>query len=366
MGAPQQGMFPLVQTLYNNRPPTGFFYFPTWQSMMAFMERDNTLANFRGNEANSPVTVVTAAGTEHTSPDWDGTTEYATEKDEEKTFEAGSGKHVLLQFNYLDLEEGRRFRGCIYDWVEVRSNNTAITEAAGDKFCGAPDPELLPEPILSKGNKMTVEFHSDGVNVGTGFSASLWEVSKVEEDSFVENYENWGPGFRISFELMILKKGDGLQSIFAFLGRHFANVPQILLDGLKLRFTTSYPFFHGKSVVEYEADVVINTWMTIVIETKLTNDNTYDFVISVGDDWRHTVRDVSAKAIEDVSAWDTHFALKPASAIYKNLVIDPTSSIDTEDMEDTEEREDAGVRSFANTNVGVPFADFNDWINNPK
>ena len=70
----------------------------------------------------------------------------------------------------------------------------------------------------------------------------------MEEDSFVDKYENWGPGFRISFDLLILKNVEELQSIFAFLGRHFANVPQILLEGLKLRFTTSYPLTGKKSV----------------------------------------------------------------------------------------------------------------------
>ena len=38
------------------------------------------------------------------------------------------------------------------------------------------------------------------------------------------------------------------------------------------------------------------------------------------------MEDVSAKALEDVTAWDTHYALKPATAVYKNLVIDPTTS----------------------------------------
>ena len=95
----------------------------------------------------------------------------------------------------------------------------------------------------------------------------------MEEDSFVDNYENWGPAFRISFDLMILKEVDELQSIFAFLGRHFANVPQILLDGLKLRFTTSYPLT-GKKSVKYETEVDIHTWMSILIETKPRPDNT--------------------------------------------------------------------------------------------
>ena len=193
----------------------------------------------------------------------------------------------MLQFNKIDIEEGRQYEGCIYDWVEVRSNKTAITEKAGDKYCGTKVPS---EPILSKGKEMSVVFHSDRVNEGTGFNATWFEgisqafldtsanfwyfsVSKVEEDSFVENYENWGPTFRISFDLMILKEVDELQSIFAFLGRHFANVPQILLNGRTLRFTRSYPLT-GKKTVKYEAEVDINTWVKILIETKLEPDNT--------------------------------------------------------------------------------------------
>ena len=78
----------------------------------------------------------------------------------------------MLQFNDVDIEEGRQYEGCIYDWVEVRSNNTAITDKNGDKYCGTSAP---PEPILSKGNEMSVLFHSDRVNERTGFSATLFE-----------------------------------------------------------------------------------------------------------------------------------------------------------------------------------------------
>ena len=129
-----------------------------------------------------------------TSPGYDGTTKYDTELDQvhlsnilsffgftnilfyylyqENTYEAGPGKHFLLQFTDMDIEEGRRYEGCIYDWVEVRSNNTAITEKTGDKYCGTRAPS---EPILSKGKEMSVLFHSDRVNEGTGFRASLFE-----------------------------------------------------------------------------------------------------------------------------------------------------------------------------------------------
>ena len=77
-----------------------------------------------------------------------------------------------MEFDNIDIEEGRQYAGCIYDWVEVRSNNTAITEKNGDKFCGVSGPS---GPILSKGNKMSVVFHSDRVNEGTGFSATVTE-----------------------------------------------------------------------------------------------------------------------------------------------------------------------------------------------
>ena len=78
----------------------------------------------------------------------------------------------MLQFDNFDIEEGRQFRGCIYDWVEVRSNTTAITEKTDEKYCGTTAPSEL---ILSKGNELSVLFHSDRVNEGTGFSATLFE-----------------------------------------------------------------------------------------------------------------------------------------------------------------------------------------------
>ena len=104
----------------------------------------------------------------------------------------------------------------------------------------------------------------------------------------------------------------------------------------------------------------------------------------------HTVEDVSAKAIEDVTAWDTHFALKPAAAVYKNLVINPTtSSIDTPEdgaplpnLEDADgsgffpeeaEEENEGERSFVEKKsyggggvAFIPFTGFEDWIKAQK
>ena len=98
------------------------------------------------------------------------------------------------------------------------------------------------------------------------------------------------------------------------------------------------------------------------------------------------MEDVSAKALEDVTAWDTHYALKPATAVYKNLVIDPTtSSTDNpedgvalppleDDIEPDEDEDDVpgageeneGERSFSEKKsyggvTFIPFEGFEDW-----
>ena len=53
-GLPQHGMFPRVQTVYN-RPPPGFFFFPSWESLMSHVEAPNT--NTRVKLTNSKVEV---------------------------------------------------------------------------------------------------------------------------------------------------------------------------------------------------------------------------------------------------------------------------------------------------------------------
>ena len=95
----------------------------------------------------------------------------------------------------------------------------------------------------------------------------------------------------------------------------------------------------------------------------------YNFVISVAG-VEHTEEDVSAPAVLDVSAWDTHFALTPAAAVYKNLVIDPTGNVNqvispAESAESSDENSQvvAAGRSSVESNVGAPFSMFNGWVN---
>ena len=93
----------------------------------------------------------------------------------------------------------------------------------------------------------------------------------MEEDSQVKNYDTWGPEFKISFDLLIFEQATELQSIFAFLGDHFTNLPQILLDDTKLRFTTSYPLT-GKTHVSHDVEIEMRKWLAIVVETKRDGD----------------------------------------------------------------------------------------------
>ena len=88
----------------------------------------------------------------------------------------------------------------------------------------------------------------------TSATVYLFTVSKVEQNSEVDMFTNWGPGFKISFELMILSlpEADDVKSIFAFLGGHLPNVPQIRLNGNKLIFSTSYNPLTGKESVSLE------------------------------------------------------------------------------------------------------------------
>merc|ERR1712110_732179 len=186
-GLPQHGMFPRVQTVYN-RPPPGFFFFPSRESLMSHVEAPNTNTRERDNlvrKAPEPTRVEftdSQVEVEHISPGYDGINNYARRTEEEKTFVARPGKHVLLQFlaENFELEDGED--GVCFDWVK----------------------------------------------------ANVYEVSKVEEDSQVDMFTTWGPGFKISFDLMILNRANGLRSIFAFLGGHLPNVPQIRLNDNKL------------------------------------------------------------------------------------------------------------------------------------
>ena len=85
---------------------------------------------------------------------------------------AAPGSSVLMMFQDIDLEPPSKTGEC-YDWVEVL---TDLNSDSGQKFCGTRLTQNTgPEPILSLGNKLSVNFHSDGSLGGKGFKSSVWE-----------------------------------------------------------------------------------------------------------------------------------------------------------------------------------------------
>ena len=87
-----------------------------------------------------------------------------------------------------------------------------------------------------------------------------------------ETYENWGPEFKISFDLMILKEADELQSIFAFLGDHFESAPLILLKDLVLHFRTTDSL--AGEEFSYDYPVQAKKWIKIEITQTRQTDAT--------------------------------------------------------------------------------------------
>ena len=103
-------------------------------------------------------------------------------------------------------------------------------------------------------------------------------VSKVEGQNLVQSFDNWGPRFTISFDLMILEEAKELKSIFALMSPYFVHVPQIhvpqiLLDGRKLRFVYIHNTLTGE-MVNYETEVERGKWVKILVESKPNSDNT--------------------------------------------------------------------------------------------
>ena len=99
-------------------------------------------------------------------------------------------------------------------------------------------------------------------------------VSKVEANYRHETYENWGPEFQISFDLMILSvdTANDLQSIFAFLGDHFDSAPLILLKNLVLHFRTSDSL--AGEEFSYDYPVQAKKWIKIEITQTRQSDAT--------------------------------------------------------------------------------------------
>ena len=85
-----------------------------------------------------------------------------------------------------------------------------------------------------------------------------------ELDSVVGS-RKWGPEFKVSFDLMILKEAEVKKNIFAFSGDRYHNAPWISLKDLNLRFHVENPVAEDTLLEVYEHPVTVNKWITIEI-----------------------------------------------------------------------------------------------------
>ena len=87
-----------------------------------------------------------------------------------------------------------------------------------------------------------------------------------------QKYDNWGPAFEISFDLMILEAANDQRGIFAFMGDDFDSAPLILVTDLVLQFRTSNPL--AAEEFSYDYPVQAKKWIKIEISQNKQNDNT--------------------------------------------------------------------------------------------
>ena len=85
---------------------------------------------------------------------------------------------VLLMFHDLDLEAPDK-KGECYDYVEVLTEDN---QDSAEKFCGSRLRQTEAEPIISVGNKLSVNFHSDASIGGKGFKSSVWEGMMADSE----------------------------------------------------------------------------------------------------------------------------------------------------------------------------------------
>ncbi|XP_068206241.1 LOW QUALITY PROTEIN: cubilin-like, partial [Palaemon carinicauda] len=86
------------------------------------------------------------------------------------------GKAILLNFTDFDIERPSYWRGCIFDYVEVRDGGRATSPLLG-RFCG---PEShRPDPVISTLNVMWLKFVTDSSVSNHGFIANYTTIDTI-------------------------------------------------------------------------------------------------------------------------------------------------------------------------------------------
>jgi len=137
------------------------------------------------------------------------------------------GSQILITFTDFDIES---HPNCMWDWVKVVDGDGTVLLP---KSCGSD----IPDPITSKTNRITVQFHSDGSVQRRGFRAEVQPVSTVVQPVQFQpivspNYpEEYGNNMTETFDRSV---EEGSQILITFTDFDIESHPNCMWDWVKV------------------------------------------------------------------------------------------------------------------------------------
>jgi len=177
---------------------------------------------FPSLEAKPPVDLGRVNLTPITSPNYPE--KYGSNTDETFDRSVEEGSQILITFTDFDIEYG--FTDCLYDWVKVVDGDGTVLLR---KSCGSDKPD----PITSKTNRITVEFHSDRTEEGTGFRAEVHVLQPAQFQPIVSpNYpEEYGNNMDETYDRSV---EEGSQILITFTHFEIEDHPNCGWDWVKV------------------------------------------------------------------------------------------------------------------------------------
>ena len=89
-------------------------------------------------------------------------------------------EELRIQLEFKDLE-AKSIRTCYgencegSDWLEIHDGNSSSSPLIGQRFCG----KKIPNPIVSTGNELHLQFQSIGLPWKSDFSCHSWTYFKM-------------------------------------------------------------------------------------------------------------------------------------------------------------------------------------------
>merc|ERR1712002_235768 len=176
---------------------------------------------FPSLEAKPPVDLGRVNLTPITSPNYPE--KYGSNTDETFDRSVEEGSQILITFTDFDIEYHPY---CRWDWVKVVDGDGTVLL---NETCGSDKPD----PITSKTNRITVEFHSDRTEEGTGFRAEVHVLQPAQFQPIVSpNYpEEYGNNMDETFDRSV---EEGSQILITFTDFEIENHPNCGWDWVKV------------------------------------------------------------------------------------------------------------------------------------